>query len=126
MNKSICIVFNKAPYGSQSGRELLDIALMAAAFDMPITAIFIDQGVYQLLKGQEPDILLIKNHSATFKALPLYGIEKVYVEQQAMQKFKLDIHQLLEIDGLQQATTLPSRSPSTPSSLALTLPAQPL
>ncbi|HEY9031286.1 MAG TPA: sulfurtransferase complex subunit TusC [Kangiella sp.] len=121
MNKSICIVFNKAPYGSQSGRELLDIALMAAAFDMPITAIFIDQGVYQLLKGQEPDILHIKNHSATFKALPLYGIEEVYVEQQAMQQFKLDIHQLLEIDGLQQATTDGIRAKIAQSDFVLTL-----
>lgn len=75
MNKSLSIIFNKAPYGSQAGRELLDIALMAAAFDMEINALFIEDGVYQLLENQQPDVLYMKNHSPTFKALDLYGIE---------------------------------------------------
>ncbi len=105
MSKSICIVFNKAPYGSQAGRELLDIALMAAAFDMPITAIFIGQGVYQLLNNQQPDILYIKNHSATFKALPLYDIEQIFVEQNALHKFNLQQEDLLDIDQLQHVST---------------------
>lgn len=103
MSKSICIVFNKAPYGSQAGRELLDIALMAAAFEMPITAIFVEHGIFQLLKGQEPDILNIKNHSATFKALPLYGIEEIFVEQAAIQKSGLMKNELIDIENLKIA-----------------------
>jgi len=121
MNKSICIVFNKAPYGSQAGRELLDIALMAAAFDMPITALFVEQGVYQLLKGQEPDILDIKNHSATFKALPLYGIEDVLVEEDALQKFNLNVQELVEIDGLKTISSSHAQSLLANSDFILTL-----
>lgn len=121
MNKSICIIFNKAPYGSQAGRELLDIALMAAAFDMPITAIFVEDGVYQLLNNQQPDILHIKNHSATFKALPLYGIEEVYVAQEDLDKFKLDMGRLLDIDGIQPVATDTIKSKIAHSNFVLTL-----
>lgn len=121
MNKSICIVFDKAPYGSQAGRELLDIALMAAAFDMPITAVFIGQGVYQLLKGQEPDQLNIKNHSSTFKALPLYGIETILVEQKAMQELNLTQSELFEIEGLEEVTVSNIRSVISNSDFVLML-----
>ncbi|MHC9510845.1 sulfurtransferase complex subunit TusC [Kangiella sp. M94] len=121
MNKSICIVFNKAPYGSQAGRELLDIALMAAAFDMPITAVFVKHGIYQLLKGQEPDILNIKNHSATFKALPLYGIEEVLVEQAAMQQFALTKDELIDIEDLKMVASDQIKTTISQSDFVLTL-----
>lgn len=121
MNKSICILFNKAPYGSQAGRELLDIALMAAAFDMPITALFIEQGIYQLLKGQEPDILDIKNHSPTFKAMPLYGIEDVIVEEATMKKFSLTQEDLVEIEGLQLMTSDQIKNTIANSDFVMTL-----
>lgn len=98
--KSISIIFNKAPYGSQSSRELLDIALMSAAFDMPIKAIFMDKGVYQLLQNQQPEQLDIKNHSATFKALELYGIEDIFVQQDALSKYSIDEQQLMPIAKL--------------------------
>lgn len=121
MSKSICIVFNKAPYGSQAGRELLDIALMAAAFEMPITAIFSGQGVYQLLNNQQPDILHIKNHSATFKALPLYDIEEILVDQNALQQLNLKQGDLLDIEEIQQVSTDVIKSKITQSNFVLTL-----
>lgn len=97
MSKSLSIIFNKAPYGSQAGRELLDIALMAAAFDMEINALFIEDGVYQLLANQQPDVLYMKNHSPIFKALDLYGIETRLVSSHAMSSRDLSQEQLLPI-----------------------------
>lgn len=95
--KTLSVIFNKAPYGSQSGRELLDIALMAAAFDMSINAIFMEDGVYQLLNNQQPEIVNIKNHSVTFKALELYGIETVVAVTEDIQSRNLTAEQLLPI-----------------------------
>ena len=100
MAQSLSVIFNKAPYGSQSGRELLDIALMAAAFDMDIQAIFIDDGVYQLLSNQQPDILNMKNHSATFKAMELYGIETALVSHEALDSRGLSVEELLPVAEL--------------------------
>ena len=121
MSKSICIVFNKAPYGSQAGRELLDIALMAAAFEMPITAVFVGQGIYQLLNNQQPDILNIKNHSATFKALPLYDIEQILVEQSSLQQLNLKRNDLLAIDELQLVANDVIKAKIAQSDFVLTL-----
>lgn len=95
--KSICFVFNKAPYGNNSGRELLDICLMASAFEMPITAIFTGEGVYQLLKEQKPEVLKLKNHSMTFKALELYGVEKILVNKDSLEDLGLSEENCLEI-----------------------------
>jgi len=97
MSQSLAVIFNKAPYGTQSGRELLDIALMAAAFDMDISALFINDGVYQLLENQQPDILNMKNHSPTFKALELYGIETVLISQEDLSQRSLSEAQLLNV-----------------------------
>lgn len=97
MSKSLSVIFNKAPYGSQSGRELLDIALMAAAFDMQISALFLGDGVYQLLNNQQPDILNMKNHSQTFKAMELYGIETVLVAEDDLSHRRLSASQLLPV-----------------------------
>ena len=104
--KSICIVFNKAPYGSQSSRELLDIALMSAAFDMPIKALFIDKGIYQLVENQQPEYLDIKNHSPTFKALELYGIEDVFIQREALKKYAIDEDKLMPIAQLADHETI--------------------
>ncbi len=95
--KSICFIFNKPPYGDHKGRELLDICLMSAAFDMPITVIFKSQGVYQLLQNQQPDVISVKNHSATFKALDLYGVENILVESESLLEHNLKMEQLLPI-----------------------------
>lgn len=97
MMKSLSIIFNKTPYGSQSGRELLDIALMAAAFDMTISVIFMGDGVYQLLDNQQPDILDMKNHSPTFKAMELYGIENILISSQDLKERHLSFEQLLPV-----------------------------
>ena len=103
MQKSLSVIFNKAPYGNQSGRELLDIALMAAAFDMDIRAIFIDDGVYQLLNNQQPDILNMKSHSPTFKAMELYGIETALLSSKDLQERNLSTEELLPVAELTDA-----------------------
>ena len=106
MSQSLAVIFNKAPYGTQSGRELLDIALMAAAFDMNISALFIDDGVYQLLENQQPDILNMKNHSPTFKALELYGIETVLINQEDLSQRGLSADQLLNVADISPSSNI--------------------
>lgn len=93
--KTITFIFNKAPTGSQHGRELLDIALMSSAFDMPVRVIFQNQGAFQLLKAQEPERLGIKNHSKTFKALELYGINEVYIDHEFLKANQIESSNLI-------------------------------
>jgi tRNA 2-thiouridine synthesizing protein C len=76
---TLAIVNRSAPYGSANGQESLDLALAGASFGQALSLFFIDDGVYQLLKAQAPELIEAKNYSKTFAALEFYDIEQIYV-----------------------------------------------
>lgn len=82
--KRIAIIFSKAPYGTESGREGLDALLALSNYTDDLSVFFIDDGVYQLLKNQNPEVNQIKNHSKMFKLMSLYDIESLYVSKDAL------------------------------------------
>lgn len=75
----IAVLFRSAPHGSSAGREGLDALLACSALSDELCALFIGDGVYQLLAGQQPAAILARDHASTFKMLELYDIEAVYV-----------------------------------------------
>jgi len=77
--KSILIINQSAPYASSKARESLDVALTCAIFEMPVSLLFMGDGVLQLLKGQQPEALQTKKHEAMLTALPMYDIDCLYV-----------------------------------------------
>ena len=77
--KSVLIINQAAPYGSSHARESLDVALTCSIFEMPVSLLFIGDGLFQLLSGQSPDTLNMKKHEAMLSALPMYDIEQVFV-----------------------------------------------
>lgn len=83
--KKFLFVNRKAPYGSVYALEGLEVVLISAAFDQDVGIAFLDDGVYQLAKGQNTKAIETKNFSPTFRALEGYDIEKLYVERESMQ-----------------------------------------
>ena len=83
--KKFMFVNRKAPYGTIYALESLEVVLIAATFDQDVSLVFLDDGVYELVKGQNPKALGIKNHSPTYRALDGYDVEKLYVERESMQ-----------------------------------------
>lgn len=83
-SKSFLIISRRPPYGSSHARDALDTALTTAVFEQPVAVLFQGDGVFQLLKGQEPGGVRQKNLSATLSALPMYDIERLYVCARAM------------------------------------------
>ncbi len=79
--KKFMFVNRKAPYGTIYALESLEVVLITATFDQDVSLVFIDDGVYELLKGQETKGIGIKNHSKTYRALDGYDVEKLYVER---------------------------------------------
>ena len=73
-------VNRKAPYGTIYALESLEVVLITAAFDQDVSLAFLDDGVYQLKKGQQTKGIEIKNFSPTYRALEGYDVEKLYVE----------------------------------------------
>ena len=84
VTKKFMFVNRKAPYGSVYALEGLEVVLISAAFDQDVSLAFIDDGVYQLLKGQDTKAAGMKNFSPTYRALEGYDIEKLYVERESL------------------------------------------
>jgi tRNA 2-thiouridine synthesizing protein C len=72
-------LFRSAPHGSNAGREGVDALLAASAYCEDITVLFVGDGVYQLLLGQEPNGILSKDYAPMLKLFDLYDIEQVFV-----------------------------------------------
>lgn len=83
--KKFMFVNRKAPYGTVYALEALETVLISAAFDQDVSLAFLDDGVFQLKKGQQTKGIETKNFSPTFRALDGYDVEKLYVEQEAME-----------------------------------------
>ena len=83
--KKFMFVNRKAPYGTIHALESLEVVLIAATFDQDCSLVFIDDGVYELVKGQNTKAIGMKNFSPTYRALEGYDIEKLYVDEESMQ-----------------------------------------
>lgn len=93
--KNLAFIFTSAPYGSQYGRELLDLALAASAYDQVISLLFLEEGLFQLYQGQNPASFQIKNPSKVFAGLELYEINRVFVRESDLARFHLRESDLL-------------------------------
>ncbi|GAB4507015.1 MAG: sulfurtransferase complex subunit TusC [Sulfuricaulis sp.] len=83
--KKFLYINRKAPYGTIYALESLEVVLIAAAFDQDVSLAFLDDGVYQVVKGQHTKPIDVKNFSPTYRALEGYDIEKLYVEKESME-----------------------------------------
>jgi tRNA 2-thiouridine synthesizing protein C len=83
--KKIMYVNRKAPYGTIYALESLEVVLIAAAFDQDVSLVFMDDGVYQLKKGQQTKGIEVKNFQPTYRALDDYDVNKRYVEKEALE-----------------------------------------
>lgn len=91
----IAFIFRQAPYGHASGREGLDALLATSAYSENIVAFFMDDGIYQLLGGQQPANILAKDHSAMFKLCELYDVDEIYVSATSLMERNINIDQLI-------------------------------
>ncbi|WP_114767830.1 sulfurtransferase complex subunit TusC [Vibrio rhodolitus] len=72
-------LFRTSPHTTSAGREGVDALLAASAYCEDISVLFIGDGVYQLLQGQQPNEILSKDYAPMLKLFDLYDIEQVYV-----------------------------------------------
>ena len=84
MAKSVLLISRQAPWAGIGAAEAVDIALAAGAFDLPLSILFMDDGVLQLLEQQQPQVLEQKDLTANLQALPMFGIEQLYVAQHCL------------------------------------------
>jgi tRNA 2-thiouridine synthesizing protein C len=79
MSKSLLVISRQAPWSGPGPREALDIVLAGGAFDLPLGLLFLDDGVFQLAAAQQPAQVQQKDLAANLRALPMFGVEAIYV-----------------------------------------------
>lgn len=97
VTKKFLYVNRKSPYGTIYALEALEVVLITAAFEQDVSLAFLDDGVYQLKKGQDTKSVGMKNFSPTYNALGDYDIKKIYVEKESLEERGLTSDDLLEL-----------------------------
>jgi tRNA 2-thiouridine synthesizing protein C len=82
--KKFLYVNRRAPHGTIYAQESLEVALIGAAFEQDVSMLFLDDGVFEVRKGQNTATAGVKNFSPTYRALPMYDVEKLFVERESM------------------------------------------
>lgn len=95
--KKFMYVNRKAPYGTVYAWESLEVVLIGAAFEQDVSVAFVDDGVYQLIKGQDTTEVGIKNFSPTYSALGDYDVTKLYVEKESLEARGLSLEDLMPL-----------------------------
>ena len=71
IKKKFMYVNRKAPYGTIYALEGLEAVLISAAFEQHAAIVFLDDGVYQIKKGQDTKLVNMKNFSPTYKIIEM-------------------------------------------------------
>lgn len=82
----ITFISRSAPYGHNKANLCLEMALASAVFEQDVNYVFLDDGVFQLLKGQDGSSVQSKTLGNALEALALYGIENIYADQHSLEK----------------------------------------
>ena len=94
--KKFMYVNRKAPYGTIYALESLEVVLIGAAFEQDVSLAFLDDGVYEIAKGQDTTGIGMKNFSPTYNALGDYDVNKIYVEKESLEERGLTLDDLFD------------------------------
>ena len=95
--KKFMYLNRKAPYGTIYAWESLEVVLIGAAFDQEVSLLFVDDGVYQLVKGQDTAEIGMKNFSPTYRTLGDYEVKSIYVDKESLESRGLTQDDLVQI-----------------------------
>lgn len=103
--KKFLFVLRKPAHSGAYLQEMLDIILTTAAFDQSVSILWLDDAVFQLKNGQQPEMLGLKDTAAMFQALALYDVTELYMETESLQERGLTLNALcLPVQTLARGT----------------------
>ncbi|MES9871104.1 MAG: sulfurtransferase complex subunit TusC [Sedimenticola sp.] len=95
--KKLMYLNRRAPYGTIYAWESLEVVLIGAAFEQDVSLAFVDDGVYQIVQGQDTAEVGMKNFSPTYSALGDYEVTKLYVEKESLEERGLTLDDLMPL-----------------------------
>jgi len=96
--KNFMYLNRRAPYGTIYAWESLEVVLIGAAFDQIVSLLFVDDGVYQLVKGSDPSETEMKNFTPTYRTLGDYGVRHMFVDRASLEARGLTQDDLVEVE----------------------------
>ena len=96
--KKFMYLNRRAPYGTIYAWESLEVVLIGAAFDQEVSLLFVDDGVYQLVKGSDTSESDMKNFMPTYRTLGDYGVRHMFVDQASLEARGLTTDDLIEVE----------------------------
>lgn len=104
--KKLLIVQTKAPFGSSSIQESLDLVLAAGTFDQDVSLLIEGDACFQLLSNQMTSIIGRKNTSKMLNALPIYGIDNIFVCEESALNRKINLDEVKDTFKLTNKNTI--------------------
>ncbi len=95
MRKKILLVSRHAPYGNSLAREAIDAALAAAIYDQDLSILFMDDGVFQLMKNQNAQEIQQKDFSSMLSALAFYDIESIFLHKESLAQRQIALDEII-------------------------------
>jgi tRNA 2-thiouridine synthesizing protein C len=86
MAKKFLFILGTAPVSGVQVQETLDQILTTAAMEQSVSLLFLDDGVFQLVRNQQPLLAGRKDIALIYQALPIYDVEELWVEAESMQE----------------------------------------
>lgn len=91
---SLLYFFSHAPHGQINAQEGLDALLMGSAFTS-CSVVFIEAGVLQLMRDQQPEQAGFKDFAKGFAALPDYGVHQIACCETSLNQYGLSAEDLV-------------------------------
>jgi tRNA 2-thiouridine synthesizing protein C len=80
MQRRILFLISHAPRRGALPAEVLDELLIGAAFEQKVSVLFVGDGAYQLVEGDDP----ASGSARGYRALSTYDVDDVFVERAAL------------------------------------------
>ena len=87
--KSVALVIRSGPTQALGTREMVDMALVLATFDCPVSVVLQDAGFLWATLPEMPDSSPLAI-SGKLKSLPLYDVETILVDQESCSSWDLE------------------------------------
>ena len=85
-SKRILFLLRQPPYAGSHALEALESVLVAGVFDQQVSVLFSDDGVWQLVNGQDGAEVGRRTVSKVASALPEYDVTSLYVCASALRE----------------------------------------
>ena len=93
--KKVAILMRKAPYGSVYTAEGFRSVMGIGIFEMDAALIFVEDGIYALIKDQNPEQLDMQPLGDGFPMLPEFGVNRFYAHQPSLEERGLSVDDLV-------------------------------